>query len=568
MTSHDALELTDELPTQGAKAEENPTLTTGRGNEVSTSKLSSTSPKHAMASVTAVNDLDAVKDNSAAPTISDSNPFKNLVASGSGTTGHINDLFTAASRAMERSLASRTVTETDTSTKTFSSISQSAPDTVAESIAAALTTQGPNNPDTQASDPSSRGDAPDHSAPNLTEGSSTHPREPKDDMFFSDPISTQSITRPLQLNDPVVFDNEKMRSTLMESLENESMALPLGSPTSPLVQERPQTTVVPAFHKPQDSDTDALSESMYTPDTATDTSQLESKSDGSPSPSYPNEVSVPVNTKTPEQMKRLEDLIRDVPLLQNIDQQKRAILSNTMTEVHYRAGESLTIENDEGGYVYVVESGTLDCFKKRITMEGEDNDELAAAPPPYSETPLSAPVRSEMDWCPHDSERTATYTRGDTTYEVSRMCQDGIKTMKIVPSTPCVLWVFDLNAFQSLKLDADNTNVKAETNMLASVSPTDELLAYIPFLRSLSDVERQHLDSYLRICEFNNGELVFREDDKGNKLYVVEEGEAEDFTVAQGRDDNTQETGSEEIVLQKYGCGDYFGGAYYCYLTL
>jgi len=195
-----------------------------------------------------------------------------------------------------------------------------------------------------------------------------------------------------------------------------------------------------------------------------------------------------------------------------------------MKEVHYGVNETVIVQGDDGDYFYVVDSGTLDCFKR---MSDDEPSQVASS-----------------DWHPKYGKKVTTYGRGGTFGELALMYY-AKRAATVVTTSPCTLWALDRVTFQTILLDINAATRRSYESFLASV----------PLLENLNDAERAKLADVLQPREFGDGEVVVREGEVGREFYIVEEGEAEASKLIR----NAQGMLNEESV-KKYKRGDYFGG--------
>ena len=228
-------------------------------------------------------------------------------------------------------------------------------------------------------------------------------------------------------------------------------------------------------------------------------------------------------------MKRLEDAISDAFLFRKLDNKKRTAVLGAMKEVHYGVNETVIVQGDDGDFFYVVDSGTLDCFKR---MSDDDP----------SPSPLQV---SSSDWHPKYGKKVTTYGRGGTFGELALMYY-AKRAATVITTSPCTLWALDRVTFQTILLDINAATRRSYEGFLASV----------PLLENLNDAERAKLADVLQPREFADGEVVVREGEVGREFYIIEEGEAEASKMIR----NAQGVLNEETV-KKYKRGDYFGGS-------
>ena len=242
------------------------------------------------------------------------------------------------------------------------------------------------------------------------------------------------------------------------------------------------------------------------------------------SPSTGPERPPPFFLKTKEQMKRLEDAIRDAFLFRKLDSKKRNAVLGAMKEMHFSPNERVITQGDDGDYFYVVDSGTLDVYKN-------DTDQVA-------------PEAPSPDWHPVYGKKVFQYERGGTFGELALMYY-AKRAATVITTSSCTLWALDRVTFQTILLDISARTRRSYEAFLASV----------PLLESLNDAERAKLADVLQPREFVDGEVVVREGDVGNEFFIVEEGEAVALKSVQSSNGLvTQE------VVKHYKRGDYFGG--------
>ena len=244
------------------------------------------------------------------------------------------------------------------------------------------------------------------------------------------------------------------------------------------------------------------------------------------SPSSGPERPPPFFVKTQEQLKRLEEAIKDAFLFRKLDNKKRAAVLGAMKEMHFGTNECVITQGDDGDYFYVVDSGTLDCYKRS----------------PEHDT--STPSTSNADWHPVYGKKVFAYDRGGTFGELALMYY-AKRAATVITTSPCTLWALDRMTFQTILLDISARTRRSYETFLASV----------PLLQSLNDAERAKLADVLQPREFAPGEVVVHEGELGKEFYIVEEGEAEVLKKVR----NQQGLVMDEVV-NKYKRGDYFGG--------
>lgn len=85
-------------------------------------------------------------------------------------------------------------------------------------------------------------------------------------------------------------------------------------------------------------------------------------------------AAMPVFQKSPEQLKRIRDAIKDNFLFKNLDEEQEADVLNAMKEVTIPADDMIIKQGDAGDYFYIVEKGNLDIYVKKDGMEAAEGD--------------------------------------------------------------------------------------------------------------------------------------------------------------------------------------------------
>lgn len=83
---------------------------------------------------------------------------------------------------------------------------------------------------------------------------------------------------------------------------------------------------------------------------------------------------IPVFQKTPDQLKRIRDAIKDNFLFKNLDEEQEADVLNAMKEVSIPANEIIIKQGDAGDYFYIVEKGNLDIYVKKDGLDSSEGD--------------------------------------------------------------------------------------------------------------------------------------------------------------------------------------------------
>lgn len=171
-----------------------------------------------------------------------------------------------------------------------------------------------------------------------------------------------------------------------------------------------------------------------------------------------------------------------------------------MKEQTFNSGTKVINEGDDGDYLFVIESGNLDCVKK---IDGEDKVvKVVSAGDVFGELAL-------LYNCP--------------------------RAANVLAKDDCVCWQLDRETFNHIVKDAAVKRRNKYDNFLNSVT----------LISSLSAYERSQIADALKAENLSNGDKVITQGEPGDKFYIVEEG-----ALYATKDGNR---------VMDYKPGDYFG---------
>jgi len=204
----------------------------------------------------------------------------------------------------------------------------------------------------------------------------------------------------------------------------------------------------------------------------------------------------PVITKTDEQKDRLKNVLVKSFLFSSLDSNDLSIVIGAMKEVVVEEGKRVINEGDTGDFLFVVESGTLDCIK---------NDQV---------------VKTCQNW--------------DVFGELA-LLYNTTRAASVDAKEKSVLWQLDRDTFNHIvKEAAQKKRVRY-----------DSFLAKVPLLQYMDAYERSQLADALKSEIFSDGQRIVNQGEVGAKFYIIEEGSA------------VATKGGVEVM--SYGVGDYFG---------
>jgi len=208
----------------------------------------------------------------------------------------------------------------------------------------------------------------------------------------------------------------------------------------------------------------------------------------------------PVIPKTDEQKDRLKNVLGKSFLFSNLEDNDMTIVIAAMSEVTAPEGERVINQGDQGDFLFVIETGKLDCI---IKIDGAD-------------------------------KVVKTCEAGDVFGELA-LLYNCPRAATVQAQVACVLWKLDRDTFNNIVKEAAQKKRQRY----------DTFLAKVPLLTNMDAYERSQLADALKIENFGDGDTLFKEGDVGNKFYIIEDGEA------------VAHKGGTQVMA--YTAGDYFG---------
>mmetsp|Transcript_55112 Transcript_55112/g.131329 ORF Transcript_55112/g.131329 Transcript_55112/m.131329 type:complete len:414 (-) Transcript_55112:271-1512(-) len=210
----------------------------------------------------------------------------------------------------------------------------------------------------------------------------------------------------------------------------------------------------------------------------------------------------PVVQKSDAQKDRLKEVLSKSFMFSNLDDHDLAAVIGAMKEVSAESDEVVIKQGDAGDFLFVVESGSLDCLIK-ISQSDEQ-------------------------------KKVKTCGVGDVVGELA-LLYNAPRAATVKAADKSILWQLDRDTFTNLVRDA--AQKKRDRY--------DQFLRDVPLLQSMDAYERGQLSDALKVEVFGDGDAIVKAGDNGNKFYIIEDGNAE-----------AEKNG--EVVMQ-YKAGDYFG---------
>lgn len=212
----------------------------------------------------------------------------------------------------------------------------------------------------------------------------------------------------------------------------------------------------------------------------------------------------PVHQKTQEQKERLSGLLATSFLFNTLDRSSMDIIIDAMLEQKIEAGIRIIQEGDDGNVMFIIEQGHFECIKK---------------------------IGSE-------EKVVKTCKVGDFFGELA-LLYNCPRAASVEARAASVVWQLDRDTFNNIVRDAAMKKREAYEAFLKSV----------PLLESMDSYDRSQLADSLKQEIVAAGELVIRDGEEGDRLFIVEEGELYATKNIHGTD--------EQVMAYKRG--DFFG---------
>lgn len=208
----------------------------------------------------------------------------------------------------------------------------------------------------------------------------------------------------------------------------------------------------------------------------------------------------PVHPKTDAQKARLGSTLQKSFMFAALEQKEMEIILMAMKECPFAAGTKVITEGENGDFLFVIEKGSLECRK---SIGGED-------------------------------KVVKVVNEGDVFGELA-LLYNTPRAANVVAKDECVCWQLDRDTFNNIVKDA---SVKRREKY-------DAFLKSVTLLSSVDAYERSQISDALKPETFSKGDTIVKQDEPGDKFYIVEEGSL----YAQ----------KDGMKVMDYKAGDYFG---------
>lgn len=215
-----------------------------------------------------------------------------------------------------------------------------------------------------------------------------------------------------------------------------------------------------------------------------------------------------------------EALVRATPAFRDLSVNEISQLSSLMQEVSYETGETVVTEDELIDAIYIIAQGSLEVTKE-VKINGKSGTTFLAVLNPGESIGLK-----EGGLFSETGRRSAT-------------------VKAILPSILLKIPLKDFNAF-----------LMQHPLSLQSIKKTTDLVMKMQFIKAsnpfmqLSNQRLAWLANSITFIDFNEGEIIFKQNDPADNCYMIVEGEVE-FVV--------QEKHGQEKILNVLKNGELFG---------
>ena len=212
--------------------------------------------------------------------------------------------------------------------------------------------------------------------------------------------------------------------------------------------------------------------------------------------------------KTNEQINRIKGKIISSFIFSSLDKKEIEIVIDAMEEKKFKIDEKVITQGEVGDCLYIVETGSLSCFK---IFENGENKFLC------------------------------NYGPGDAFGELALLYNCPRAASIICSSDESILWALDRETFNHIvKTAAQNKREKYEN-----------FLKKVDILSTIDSYELGKICDSLKVGVFKKDDYIIREGEVGDVFYILEEGKCNAT--------KTLEPGKPEKIINELKEGEYFG---------
>jgi len=215
----------------------------------------------------------------------------------------------------------------------------------------------------------------------------------------------------------------------------------------------------------------------------------------------------PQHPKNDEQKLRIKGVLEQSFLFSCLDQNDLDVIILAMTELVCTASQRIIQQGDDGDCLFVVEAGSVDCFKKQ----------------------------------PDGTEKLVKQCNVGDAFGELALLYNCPRAASVVAQDKSVLWSLDRETFNHIVKDAAAKRRERY----------EQFLKGVPILESMEAYERTQMCDALQSEKHPKGKVIVQQGDPGDKFYIMESGECV-VTKSYVKGQAPQE-------VMQYKGGDYFG---------
>ena len=212
--------------------------------------------------------------------------------------------------------------------------------------------------------------------------------------------------------------------------------------------------------------------------------------------------------KTADQIDRIKDKCMQSFIFNSLEDKELKTVIDSFEEKKYPAGQNVITQGEEGDVLYLVDSGELDCEK--VFKAGD--------PPTYLKT----------------------YKPGESFGELA-LLYNAPRAATIRAKTDATCWALDRECFNNIVKDAAMKKREKYENTLKKVE----------ILKSIDPYELGQICDALKIQNFNKGDYIIRQGDRGDIFYILDDGKAHAEKLFEGA--------KKAEKVKDYEAGGFFG---------
>ena len=220
-------------------------------------------------------------------------------------------------------------------------------------------------------------------------------------------------------------------------------------------------------------------------------------------------VDITLVEKSAEERDRILEVLHDQTLFRHLDDEQRQFIVGAMFVKEYAQDDVIIQQGDDGDNFYIIDKGTVDCFKKEGDDEGAENKLML------------------------------TYEQKGAFGELAIM-YNAPRAATCIAKTACRLYALERKAFKHILMKTTLEKRREYCGFLQNV----------PILKELNDYEQQTMADALVEETREEGDVICRQGEPGDHFYLIKAG-AVVCTQADAL--------GKQVEVGRFGPGDYFG---------